>query len=384
MPSVPISDVRDWIIKDPVRWRELAGTTAIGPSGRKTIWSASEREINYDKSGIDFDQTPTFWRKFIQLEVPQKIAERIDVDLAPQRARATARAQAKERKEAELAENRRKAMLAKEQRARDAARLLEEAREARIRHAQMEEENRRVEEAKKKLASQQELENLRAEYLRRSGQLEELISRRGIARLVHFTRLANIPTILQRGLVPRRENVGGVFNDGERLDYQLDCTSLSISFPNYKLFSKFRLQYPSEKWAVLLIHTSVLCDHLCLFNQTNAANSGMSCRSLSERSSLEAFENMFAETVPGPLDQTRVDRLTLGLVESHPTDPQAEVLVFGHIDPSNMLGIHVADSDARDELVNLISGVCVESPIAVDGRYFRQRADYTHWSFMAD
>ncbi len=73
--------------------------------------------------------------------------------------------------------------------------------------------------------------------------------------LVHFTRVANLPSILQHGLYPvsRTAEVGvaPVVNDELRLDGHRNATSLSIAFPNYRMFWKYRQENVGVDWVVL-------------------------------------------------------------------------------------------------------------------------------------
>ncbi|ABQ25481.1 hypothetical protein Gura_1280 [Geotalea uraniireducens Rf4] len=89
---------------------------------------------------------------------------------------------------------------------------------------------------------------------------------RGIAHLIHFTRFENLNSILQHGIRPRQVlDAGGeeyIFNDELRLDGCLDAVSLSISFPNYKMFYPYRCQDYSINWAVLRLKSSILWDRI--------------------------------------------------------------------------------------------------------------------------
>ena len=74
--------------------------------------------------------------------------------------------------------------------------------------------------------------------------IKKFLENRQINNLVHFTRLGNLRSILQHGLVPRSNqdyfNIKSVCNDADRFDHRLDATSCSITFPNDKIFRKFR------------------------------------------------------------------------------------------------------------------------------------------------
>ncbi|MGV6848671.1 MAG: hypothetical protein ACWA5A_09860 [Marinibacterium sp.] len=66
--------------------------------------------------------------------------------------------------------------------------------------------------------------------------------RRRIPCLVHFTQVANLTSIMTHGLVPmaRADRMGlkPVINDADRWDGYRDAVSLSVGFPNYRMFWK--------------------------------------------------------------------------------------------------------------------------------------------------
>lgn len=94
--------------------------------------------------------------------------------------------------------------------------------------------------------------------------------------LLHFTRVVNLPSIMQHGLFPvsRTAEIGvaPVINDELRLDGHQDGTSLSIAFPNYRMFWKYRQDNVGVDWVVLGIHPSVLWTKDCAFCRHNAAD----------------------------------------------------------------------------------------------------------------
>ncbi|KAB2520379.1 DUF4433 domain-containing protein [Pseudomonas sp. GXM4] len=155
--------------------------------------------------------------------------------------------------------------------------------------------------------------------------------------LVHFTRTVNLPSILQHGLYPisRKDEIGvnPQINDELRLDGHLDGTSLSISFPNYRMFYKYRQDNPDVDWVVLGLDASVLWQKNCAFCCHNAADGRISRQALEDLQTINAMQGMFAEIADYP---SRTDQR---LRAYDPTDAQAEVLVFDVIEPELILGI---------------------------------------------
>ena len=151
---------------------------------------------------------------------------------------------------------------------------------------------------------------------------------RGVERLVHFTSLENVPSILKNGLIPREnlDALGAKYeaNDDIRLDGK-GHINLSISHPNIPLFFKMRRQFSDRYYVVLSIDLEVLYDHAgeegqkkYQFSNTNAAsNYASSCN----------IQQLFAGQRPE------------GYKDSWTTDPQAEVLIPGKIEPRHINAI---------------------------------------------
>lgn len=164
--------------------------------------------------------------------------------------------------------------------------------------------------------------------------------------LTHFTRAQNLPTIMQHGIYPLSRvaeiGVGPEINDGIRLDGHRDGTSLSIAFPNSRMFYKYRKENPEVEWAVLGIQPSVLWTKDCAFCRHNAADARISCKPLAQLKSLEAFIGVYEE-IEGI--QTRQEQR---LKPCDPTDVQAEVLVFDVIEPGLIGAVAFEGAATRD------------------------------------
>lgn len=162
------------------------------------------------------------------------------------------------------------------------------------------------------------------------------VAERGILHLIHFTRVANLESIMNHGLqsvqMAHQQGVVPLVNDQLRLDGHKDAISLSIGFPNSAMFYKYRQLHPQDRWVVLLLRPEILWTHDCAYCLHNAADKRISSRPWSELTSEEAFQSMFAEAPDGEPSRT-VQRLGL----SDPTDVQAEVLVRGNIAPSMLV-----------------------------------------------
>ncbi len=120
---------------------------------------------------------------------------------------------------------------------------------------------------------------------------------KGITRLVHFTRLINLCSILEIGIWPRaqleRHDIKIVVTDPARIDRMKEYNAFSIGQPNRKMFLSVRgreqrlqnikahmtdtqLDVTMLKWVVLLVDAIlVLEDKQTLFFPDNAAKRGV-------------------------------------------------------------------------------------------------------------
>lgn len=151
---------------------------------------------------------------------------------------------------------------------------------------------------------------------------------------------------MQHGLYPvsRTTEIGvtPAINDELRLDGHQDGTSLSIAFPNYRMFWKCRQDNVGVDWVVLGIHRSVLWIKDCAYCRHNAADARISHQPLDNLKTPFAFANMFDE-IEGI--QSRAEQR---LRRFDPTDGQAEVLVFDVIEPRFIIGAVFDNATARD------------------------------------
>ena len=85
------------------------------------------------------------------------------------------------------------------------------------------------------------------------------VEARKICHLVHFTPVENVESIRDKGLLSRSvldiNDLEYIYTDEQRLDGGLNWISLSVSFPNYKMFYAKRelLKRKVGGWAVMLI-----------------------------------------------------------------------------------------------------------------------------------
>jgi hypothetical protein len=166
--------------------------------------------------------------------------------------------------------------------------------------------------------------------------IERYVKERGIAALVHFTRVDNLASIMQHGLcVPSacvNNGLKAVRNDHYRHD-GADAVCATITVPNYKMFYPLRIKAPAgTNWVVLAIRPSILWETDCAFCTTNAASATVTAIPLAQRRGLEAMKLMFADYPGKP-------RADLKIPDNYTTNPQAEVLLLEGVALKYIIGM---------------------------------------------
>jgi hypothetical protein len=174
--------------------------------------------------------------------------------------------------------------------------------------------------------------------------IKSIVEDRNVSYLLHFTRLQNLDGILEHGIYPhsRIEELPNdiVINDYGRWDFHPDSVSLSICFPNYLMFYKYR-DASEDDWVVLVIHPSVLWESKCAFCKHNAADGRISCLPVEHIDDHNALTEMFKER------EGKRTREQQKLKPCDPTDPQAEILTFDVVTPKKILGVVFRDKATK-------------------------------------
>lgn len=174
----------------------------------------------------------------------------------------------------------------------------------------------------------------------------------GIPHLVHFTRCDNLPSILRHGLCSivgcEAKDIQAIRNDSLRLDAQPDGISLSITFPNYRMFYKYRELNIAADWAVLILSPRILWEKKCGFYRHNAADSRMRNRPREMATSSEAFREMY---------ETADTRREHWLRAHDPTDPQAEVMVYEQIEAELIETVAFETKVTTEKWTHVLGGI---------------------------
>ena len=182
--------------------------------------------------------------------------------------------------------------------------------------------------------------------------MKQILQQRQIDTLYHFTQAENLQNIFKHGLLPRnileKNSIPSHFNDEYRYDNCIDAVCMSIEFPNYKMFYKLRQEDTSVDWVVLKLNAQILCDYSCAYCWTNAGDTSMYNTPLEERMGTAAFLELFEDRPLFP------KRNTLNIPDWFPTNPQAEVLVFGSISINYIENVYFENYNSLFKHKNII------------------------------
>ena len=170
-----------------------------------------------------------------------------------------------------------------------------------------------------------------SEFQNRESQIQKICEDRGITTLVHFTQTEKLRNILHEGLLDhqsllKKHGQQFVPNDRKRIDGHKDAICLSISFPNYQLFSKFSWSDDDNQpdysgWVVLVLDAKVLWELDCAFCQENAASNAVRYIPVEERKKPEALKGMFVDVCSDTKGNV-YQRQSLQIPDDYPTHPK--------------------------------------------------------------
>lgn len=247
------------------------------------------------------------------------------------------------------------------------------------------EESKRAEAARimaRRSAAREEIELYTLLPRNVNADLCEAVKRRGIDKLVHFTRIDSLRHLPHYGLLSRvaREEMGisCKANDDKRFDDLRNHISLSIQWPNWQLFHKFQNNSGIRKddWCVLIIDPSVIWTMDCLFTADNAASFQESRLTMKERQGVRGFERLFDDS--GSVSR-KLTRSQLNIADNMPTCPQAEVLVRLCVPWSRVRQIVVYSYKAMGHAKHIMPR-SFHNRLKRDAELFKRRGDWEWWT----
>lgn len=181
-----------------------------------------------------------------------------------------------------------------------------------------------------------------------------VVESRKIEDVLHFTRLENLPSILEHGLQSRLElrdaDHHALASDATRLDKEDGAISVSISCFYPKMFSAKRYRAGHKPWVILVLHPSLLWNLQCRFYRNGAATNATKHQSGKMYGGF-ALQKLF-EDCPSTSERTTL-RKEYDLQPSWPTYPDSEVQVMNPIHPHYIVGAWV-ETPANAEYVQVL------------------------------
>ena len=173
--------------------------------------------------------------------------------------------------------------------------------------------------------------------------IKEIIQKRNIRQLVHFTRVENLKSIVKYGILPRNElnnrSIKVKYNDDKRLDNWLNASSFSVTERSDYLINRFndRFNLKLNNWFDILINVRVLTKKECIFCDTNAASGkfGIYRENINPLKLPETFESLFNKNV----QRTTGVTVRTQQNDNQTTCSQAEICIFGVIEKEYFLNL---------------------------------------------
>ena len=195
----------------------------------------------------------------------------------------------------------------------------------------------------------------------------DIITIRGITKLIHVTAKENIPSIYELGLISKttlmNQNKEFHQNDYLRLDNHLDSICLSVSEPNNYLFREFSKRNPGVEYHVIEIDPKILYELKSENKDVRRIYSDYNAASRYSKTSELDMEIMFQDRIRRKAKvHTRQ-----GLQTHQPTSAQAEILFFNAIPLTYVLDIYPVNFQdeesaniSRKENSKTITEICRE------------------------
>ena len=204
----------------------------------------------------------------------------------------------------------------------------------------------------------------------------DILIKRGVTRLCHFTKLQNLTHIITSadGILASssiRQDTKNV-NDTARYDGELDFVCCSVQYPN-SWFLKRAMQDNQDKifreWVVMYIDLSILEHKNAKFCPCNASKANGAYIS----KNMDNIDSIFASTV-----STFAYPRTIKMLPCCPTDGQAEILIEHSIPREYIQGIAVGNVDVAGRVYSILK-MCDQKHISI---YIAPDILTTRWSYM--
>ena len=205
------------------------------------------------------------------------------------------------------------------------------------------------------------------------------LSGREVKSLIHFTVSDNLSSIFEKGIIPRDQlDESAYVLDEQRLDGECDGSCFTLSFPNYKMFYKYRTTSQDKTFVILGVkidYVQALRKEQIAFYPANAAMTGLR-DTFETHQGIESLKKMFSDHPLGCKDNYH--RSESNLPDCYTTNPQAEVIIKATVPPEYIWRVYVeSQSDARK--VKRVLEEEYHDIVQVYPELFDHRMDYIWW-----
>lgn len=165
-------------------------------------------------------------------------------------------------------------------------------------------------------------------HQQKASSLREILNRRGVDHFIHCTPIENLRSILEHGIIARRDLkeshiIHGQITDSHRFDENEEASCFSVQDVN--LSHLRRIQKTGEA-AVIVVSKKIILDFKCAFYPRNASKRDFKYKSLNYWQWFERFEEIFTHD-----EKERLLKDGTFLAPNLPTYSDAEVQVFANI-----------------------------------------------------
>ena len=181
-------------------------------------------------------------------------------------------------------------------------------------------------------------ENLKSE-------ISEFITGRKIERVLHFTHIENLPSILENGILNQKElvskNIPFKPSDRARQDELESGICCSITTPNRRMM-QYKVRELGSMFAVIEMSTEILLLNRFACFPSNAARTDI--RTLARKApinyvGINGLSNLYLNWIV---------RWASKLEDAQPTDSQSEIVIFDTIPSMNIRKIHFSPFTPTD------------------------------------
>lgn len=210
--------------------------------------------------------------------------------------------------------------------------------------------------------------------------LKNILQRRKIRKLIHFTNIKNLESILKNGILPRKmlEENGFLYkySDDNRIEDRTDCTCLTVEYPNNRML--YMKKQKGDKYVILVLDAEsiILNNSKKYFLFGNAASARLALKN-DDLTDASYFEEMFED---GIVWKNKIMYRNSKLPSYISTFDQAEILINGKIDVRDIKEVHFEyETDYNNFKYSCTDKKLLNYFQFVSSKYYFQKRENVNW-----